>query len=353
MPGNLRNALLKSGAVIDGASALPLHFGAPKAELHAALNVCMVADRSPAARLIGDGPDLADLLHRLSTNTVHALEPGGGTATVLTTAKGRIVERLFVSHLGDAGLLLIGGNGRAGVVLEHLKKFTFAEQTGLRDCGNDYSLLALGGPLAGEALALAGLETPPPLGAVGGRHDGMRVHVLGHDGQSANGYSILVANAQAGSLWQGLVLAVSKTDGRACGELALEAARIRRGVPACGSELNEDHNPLEAGLWDAVSFDKGCYVGQEVVARLNTYDKVSRRLIGLKIPPDHLVVAGGTKLYRNEKEAGLITSIAALEGVETVGLGYIKKRSAEVGDAVQLGAPDGPTTTLQAFPMTD
>jgi folate-binding protein YgfZ len=351
MRGTLNDALLQSGAVIDGASGLPLHFGAPKAELHAALNVCTVADRSPLARLIGDGPDLADLLNRLSTNAVDDLEPGHGAATVLTNAKGRIIERLFVTHLGDAGLLLVGGTGRAGAVLDHLKKFTFAEQTGLRDCGGDYGLLSIGGPLAQQALTTAGLEIPPSLGAVAGAQDGIEVHVLGHDGYSADGYSVLVANEQADSLWQTLVLAVSNSDGRAAGELALEVTRVRRGIPASGSELNENHNPLEAGLWDAVAFDKGCYVGQEVVARLNTYDKVARRLVGLRIPQDQLVVAGGTKLYSKEKEAGVVTSVAGLEGVETVALAYVKTRAADIGDRVQLGAADGPTVSLDAFPM--
>jgi len=303
--------------------------------------------------LIGDGPDLADLLNRLSTNAVGALEPGSGAATVLTTAKGRIVERLFVTHLGDAGLLLVGGNGRADAILAHLEKFTFAEQTGLHGCGDKYGLLAIGGPLAREALSTAGFEIPPPYGAVEGMQDGIRAHVLGHDGYSSEGYSVLVANGQAGSLWQTLMLAVSKADGRPAGELALEVARVRRGIPAAGSELNEEHNPLEAGLWDAVAFDKGCYVGQEVVARLNTYDKVSRRLVGLRIPPDQLAVTGGTKFYRDEKEAGVVTSVAGLEGVQTVALGYVKTRVADSGDSVQLGSADGPTVSLDAFPMED
>ncbi|NIM01944.1 MAG: hypothetical protein GTN89_14315 [Acidobacteria bacterium] len=353
MSRNLRNALLSSGAVIDGASGLPLHFGAPKAELHAALNVCAVADRSPLACLLGDGPDLTDLLNRLSTNAVDALEPGAGAATVLTTAKGRIVERLFVSHLGDAGLLLVGGMRRAPAILEHLKKFTFHEETGLRDCESEFSLLSVTGPLASEALSTAGLHIPPPLGAVAGTLDGMQFHVLGHDGYTANGFSVLVAHAQAESMWQTLVLAVSKADGRPAGELALEVARVRRGVPACGTELTEDHNPLEAGLWDAVAFDKGCYVGQEVVARLNTYDKVARRLVGLRIPRGQHLIERGTRLYREDKEAGLLTSVAGLEGVETVALAYIKTRAADVGDTVQLAVPDGPEVLLEAFPLKE
>ncbi|NIM63919.1 MAG: hypothetical protein GTN89_08360 [Acidobacteria bacterium] len=353
MREQLHNALLKSGAVIDGASGLPLHFGAPKAELHAALNVCSVADRSPLMRLIGDGPDLADLLNRLSTNAVDALEPGRGATTVLTTAKGRIVERLFVTHLGEAGLALVGGTGRTGAVLDHLKKYTFSEQTGLRDGSTEYALLAIGGPSAREALGVAGIEAPEPLGAVEAMHDGLKIYVLGHDGYAADGFSILVSYGQAGSLWQALVLAVSKTDGRPAGELALEVARVTRGVPAAGTELNEDHNPLEAGLWDAVAFDKGCYVGQEVVARLNTYDKVSRRLFGLRIPENQPLVTAGTPLYRERQEVGAITTVAGLEGAATVAMAYVKTRSADVGDAVHLGTAGGPAVNLQAFPLSE
>ena len=352
MADTLRDALLKSGAVVDGASALPLHFGAPRAELHATLNACTVADRSPLARLIGNGPDLLDLIHRLSTNAVADLKPGEGAETVLTTAKGRIVERLFLSHLGDAGVLLVGGVGRADAVLEHLKRFTFAEQTGLADRGEDHCLLALSGPLAGETLTTAGFEAPEALGVVVGSHDGLPVYVLGHDGYSPAGRSILVTRERAGSLWRALVLAVSKTDGRAAGEWALQAARVRHGVPLAGTELTEDHNPLEAGLRRAVAFDKGCYVGQEVVARLDTYDKVSRRIVGLTFPADTLVVPGESKLFRDGDAAGTVTSVAAIDGMETAALAYVKKRVAAIGDTVQIGSADGPTATLCDFPMT-
>ena len=78
---------------------------------------------------------------------------------------------------------------------------------------------------------------------------------------------------------------------------------------------------------------------------------VSRRLVGLRIPQDHLAVTGGTKLYRSEREVGVVTSVAGLEGLETVALGYVKTRAAGIGDTVQLGAADGPTVSLEAFPM--
>ena len=88
-------------------------------------------------------------------------------------------------------------------------------------------------------------------------------------------------------------------------------------------------------------------------AALEALDFSARRLIGLRIPEDQLVVAGGTKFYCDEKEAGVVTSVAGLEGVETVALGYVKTRIADIGDSVRLGAVDGPTVTLHAFPIQD
>ena len=107
--------------------------------LRAALERCALADRSILPRILATGPDLLDLLHRLSTNAVKDLEPGEGRATVLTTPKGRIAHRLAVHRLPDAGVLLVGGTGGAGAVLEHFRRFTFAEQLGLSDVTDSWA----------------------------------------------------------------------------------------------------------------------------------------------------------------------------------------------------------------------
>jgi folate-binding protein YgfZ len=342
MDHSLRDILLRSGATLDGTSHQPLHFGDREAELRAALECCAIVDRSDLARVLATGPDALDLLHRLSTGDVKNLEAGQGRPTVVTTAKGRIVERLFVHRLGDRGVLLVGGPGGSQKIIEHLDRFTFAEQTGLTDVTIEWCQLALSGPRAAEALEAGGFERPEPYESVEIDFEGGSALVVGEDGLSGDGYSMLVPRQMAGSMWQSLNLACSKCGGRPVGSLAAESWRILRGLPVAGHELTEDYNPLEAGLGEAVSFDKGCYVGQEVVARLNTYDKVSRSLVGLilaegsEAPPPH------APLFFREHEVGRVTSSAIPPGwPNPIALAYLKRKIAEPGIELNVGASEG------------
>jgi len=347
----LRQAQLDHGArQNDGPVA---HFGDPAAELTAALEGCALGDRSELGRLLGTGPDLLDLLHRLSTADLRGLATGQGRPTVLTTNKGRIVERLFVSHLGGRGVLLVGGAGSALRVTEYLKRFTFREQTGLVDATDETRLLTLVGPLGGRALQLAGLAAPQPFGVAPGTISGAPVHVLGHDGLSGEGFALLAQADDAGKVWRALHEAVAAGGGRAAGTEALEARRVLRGLPAAGAELTEDYNPLEAGLREAVSFSKGCYVGQEVVARLNTYDKVSRALVGLLFDPGVAAPETGAPILLDEREIGRVTSALTPPGwSRPVALGFVKRRDVVSADErVTVGAGGGLGARLVALPI--
>ncbi|MFQ5873180.1 MAG: YgfZ/GcvT domain-containing protein, partial [Dehalococcoidia bacterium] len=117
---------------------------------------------------------------------------------------------------------------------------------------------------------------------------------------------------------------------------AYDVLRIEAGVPIYGAELSEDVNPLEAGLRSSISFTKGCYVGQEVVARLNTYQKVKRHLVKLRFY-DGTAPHPGTPLELDGKEVGTLTSVAVLPGdVRAFALGYVRKAHAQPG--VKLAA---------------
>ena len=119
------------------------------------------------------------------------------------------------------------------------------------------------------------------------------------------------------------------------GHHALEHARIEAGVPAPGAELNDRVNPLEAGLAEFVSFTKGCYVGQEVIARLDTYDKVQRRLVRLDAPEG---TAPGESLTSGTRTAGWVTSVSGLpENGRSAALGYVRKAFIEPGTVLSAG----------------
>lgn len=311
--------------------------------LHAAEATCALADRSDLSRLIATGPDLLGLLHRLSTGDVKDLRPGEGRQTVVTDAKGRIVERLFVHHWGDDGVLLIAGPGGASRVLAHLRRFTFAENTGLSDVTAETFAYALLGPRWPEAARAAGIPDLAPYGSSAMTLAGMRVHVARTNGFDANGVLVVGPRDGTGPVRAALDDAAASQGGGAIEADALEAWRILSGLPAPGHELNGDHNPLEAGLRDAVSFTKGCYVGQEVVARLNTYGKVARALVRLEMEPGAPVPVPGAAVLHGGKTIGAVTSAIRPPGRPgPVALAYVKSREL-AADATVLAIDDGGT----------
>lgn len=281
--------------------------------------------RTDLAILESDGPDLLTLLNRLSTQKLDELGVGESAATVLTSAKGRIVERLWLTRLDETRTLLIAGPGRASAILDHLKRYTFAEKTGLRDASDSWALLVPFG------------DWPLPEGLPG--------RLLPHDVDSDEGRSLLLPRDAFASALESARQQLDSLGGVELNDAERERLRILRGLPASGAELSEDYNPLEAGLRYAISFNKGCYVGQEVVARLNTYDKVSRSLLGLRADAGEPLTPDSA-LYLDGKSIGTLTSSDG-----EIGLAYIKHRNAKADDVVNVGDPEGPTATLCSLPF--
>jgi folate-binding protein YgfZ len=342
MSDALRQSWERCGAQLATATSRPRHYGDPAAELRAALAACVLADGSNLARLVATGPDYLDLLHRLSTGDVVALGPGQGRPTILTTPKGRIVERLFLHHLGERGVLSVGGPGSGPRVLEHLARYTFAERTELAEVTGETFQFLLVGPGAARALDAIGLEPPDPFHVRHGSVRGVDVSLLGQDGLSGDGYSVYGPTARAVEVWEALLDGVRRAGGRPAGDEPLEARRVLCGLPAAGHELTEEHNPLEAGQRDAVSFSKGCYVGQEVVARLRTYDKVARVLVGLELQAGVELPAIGTRLFDESRAVGELTSVVVAPGRDVpIGLGYVKRDSLRRDLSLRLGRSDG------------
>ena len=347
------DALLQAGGSL-GAGGRARHFGDPRRELEAALHACALLDRGDRARISATGRDVLDLLHRLSTQDLRTLAPGDGRSAVLTTPKGRIVDRILVHALAEGEVLILAGPGCAGRVISHVRRFMFAEDATLAEVGDQGVLLAIVGPEAPRALEALGLPAPPRWGVVRVELESCPVHLLGHDGWQAEGISVLARAEHASTIWRSLRVGVESVGGRPAGDEAAEARRILRGDPEADRELSEAFNPLEAGLSDAVSFDKGCYVGQEVVARLRTYDKVSRCLIGLLLPAGARSPERGAEVRTGTEPVGVVTSAIVPPGAaRAVAIASVKRRDVPTEPAtLEVLTPDGPVPCERsAFPI--
>ncbi len=290
-----------------------------------------VADRSHTGRLRIDGDDALDLLNRLSTNKLDDLAVGDAIGTVVTTNKGRIIDKLVVLRCEDHLLALTGADTRERIA-DWVEFYTFVEDVEVSDATGATVMFSLAGPGSVEALpALGGL---PIYGAVSLDVDGVGVTAIRTDFAGVAGFDLIADAEQGQALWDALMgRGVAAVD-----EQALDAVRIRNGATASGRELTEDYNPIEANLMDCISFNKGCYIGQEVVARLNTYEKVQRRLVKLSWTGQS--PGEGMSLSVDGKSVGTVTSAAVLpSSSDGVGLGYVRKAQAEPG--LRLAADNG------------
>ncbi len=293
------------------------------------------ADRSGAGRLRVAGADALDLLNRLSTNRLDGLAAGGAASTVLANGDARVIDHLRAARIGGA-LWLLASPGQAGAVAEWIDLYTFGEDAAVDDRSAATSQFAVAGPAAPEILARAGLPAPPA------------------DGAAEGGEAIVVASPFGGLPIYDAILPLSAAPAAREALLAagaaeanaetFEARRIIQGVPACGAEFGMFNNPLEARLLGSISDDKGCYTGQEVIARLQTYRKVRRLLMafttdGEAAPGDALLDEGGA-------EAGAVTSAFRHPRGETIGLALVAARLAIPGTRLFLAGGRGDAAML-------
>lgn len=234
------------------------------------------------------GQEGRDLLQRLSTNDLGQLDTGP-VQTVLTTEKGKIVDILTVLKLSDEMLLLAGISRAPDATESWLNKFIIMEDIAVTSAADAFEHILLPGDQGN-------LSTP----GIPGFRDSWGQHFLIRRGND-------IPTPLAGKP------AVGSTD--------LETYRILKGIPEWGSELSESYNPLEAGLEKLVSWTKGCYVGQEVIARLDTYKKVQNKLIIFELSKTCPVPA---RIVRGDREVGTLTSATGVDGGRACGLGYLR-----------------------------
>ena len=325
---------------------LPLAYASVEEEYTAAEERATLHDASYVGRIKATGEDVLDLLNRLSTNEVVSLQPGQGAPTVLTTDRGRIIDVITVLNLGDH-VLLITSPQSTDVVIEWIDKYTIVEDVVFEDVTASTAMLSVLGDRAKALLgACVGLELEffEPYESALVTISGVEAWVIRRDLVDFPRFELIVEKDDAASVWDDLTSAGAVPMGMG----AFEVLRIKAGAPLYGSELGDSYNPLETGLWGSISFTKGCYIGQEVVARLDTYKKVQKHLVRLDFSPDASAEAG-TRLTREGREVGQITSVAKVPTTgKLVGLGYVRKDSSEPGATLDLAVDSGAQARVES-----
>jgi folate-binding protein YgfZ len=346
----LYNVHSEAGAALrpqEEASPL-LTYGAVPEEYAAANEGAVLFDRTDRGLVVLTGKDAADVLHRILANTIKDLEPGDGNRNLLLTGKGKIRFDFDLRRESDGFRLSTIPGGAAGL-LQALDMFVFAEDVQMTDATESHAPLFIGGPKAAELLTSMGLSTPKKdQKTLQSELDGTVVRVTQHAPFGVLGFSVDGGPELASSLWSRMVEAGARPSGRVVSDIL----RVEACVALPGHDIDENIYPQEARLEEAFNLSKGCYIGQEVVAKIDTYGGLNKRLCALKVTHDD-PVARGSKLSRWSEEKGewrdlgIVTSWAYSFKQDTGQiLAYIKRRHQEPGTVFRIDEGPAKATLL-------
>ncbi len=301
------------------------------ARYNAIYSTVAIIDESDRGRLWMRGRDRATLLHRLSTNAIEPLQPGQGTLTVLTTPIGRMIDLLRVYVLPDS-LLLETGPNHGTAILRHLRKnIFFNDQVTVADASSELGQIGVYGPQASQVLKTVGLPTDiPRYGIVLAQWAEQQVFVARGEPMGGDGYTLYPHPTQVMAFMTALINAGAVE----LDQNTAEIVRVEHGYPRFKREITLDYIPLEADLWRAVSFQKGCYVGQEIIARMESRGRIAKLLRGLRLSaaPESLPA----KVIADDKEVGDLTSAVCSPRFGWIGLAYLRRVYAEPGTTVTV-----------------
>ena len=284
------------------------------------------------------GEGRAGFLQGMLSNEIQALAAGDGCRSLLLDNKGKVQADLDLWVESEA--IIMACDARVvGAVLGSLRKYVLAAPVQFCELEDQEAVVGLIGPAADALLQGAGIEVPPaaPHGHVKTPVAGVDVRLARTPALAAEGLEIHIPRS-------GLTDVVAALRRMADGKLpdvgfeAAEALRIEAGLPRQGFELTGEQFPQEARLDEAISYDKGCYLGQETVARIHYRGNVNRLLVGLHL---HEPVARGASLFAQEREVGEVTSVAESPRLGPIGLGYVRREVAVAGTDLTLRADRG------------
>jgi len=252
---------------------------------------------------------------------------------------------LNVFNLADE-LLLDFEPGLTEGISQRLEKYIVADDVQIVDVAPHYGLLSVQGPKAAEVIGAVGLmnngEKSCSIVKISDATLG-EIYLANQPRVSRSGFDIFVTNDSLGAVADKLIAAAKNAGGRACGWTALETARIEVGISRFGTDMDETNLPMECIESRAMSFNKGCYIGQEVLNRIHAIGRVAKELRGLRLA-DNLksLPRKGDKLFQNGKEVGYLTSAVKSPALNAnIALGYVRREANEIGTELVLRTTEG------------
>jgi folate-binding protein YgfZ len=329
-------------------------YGDQQTEYDALHEAAGVLDFSFRGRVCLTGADRVRFLHGQVTNDVKRLRAGEGCYAALTTAKGKMQSDLNIFCLQDE-LLLDFEPGLTATVTERVEKYIVADDVQVVDVAPHYGLLSVQGPKAEAVVRGLALFSKLPATALSGEKisDATlgEIYLMNHARLGTSGFDLFVPTAALAAVADKLVAAAKSVGGRAAGWNAFEIVRIEMGGPRFGADMDETHLASECGIEArAISYQKGCYIGQEVLNRIHSVGHVNRELrrlhlaVGVKTLPNR-----GDKLFHGDKEVGQITSATfSPKQNRIVALGYVRREANAIGTKLILRTESSESATVVA-----
>ena len=281
--------------------------------------------------IILKGKDTLDFINRVSTNSVIDSKPFQKITTLFLNEKGRFIDKATLLNLDDQ-FMLIGSPDNDHMLFNWINKFIIMEEIQTTNATDDFLVLEIFGPQANSYLTLLigdEIKNLTENNVIYTHADGFKFHLYKDSEFGVQSYKIIIEKSSVDDFVNYMIQNKSVFDIGLIGDESYKIFRVEHGVPSAPNEINDNFNPHETNLIENVNFKKGCYIGQEVIARLDTYDRVQRIMKGVVFNDDCDLNEPIVLLDNNDDDAGIITSLVNSEIMKKqIGIALVRKKYA-------------------------
>ncbi len=353
----IRQLDLKSIHEAEGAQSasvfgweIPVHYGDPEKEYNATVESCALIDLSFMSLVETSGSDVEDYLNRRLSQRIVDFDKGQKARATQLSGEGRMEADLELLSIGSQKMLLLSPPSISALDLATLcDKYVFTEDATFQPATEHYCIFGLVGPESKNLAEAAGIQVPSKANEVvfSGSDDSP---IFVFKSEFLGGALAIIADRKQGEkLFQTLIRSCKELNGALLGYLAFDTYRVENGIAWWGVDLSEKSIPLEADLMSAIHTNKGCYPGQEVIAKIMNLGHPARKLAGVIWSSDDPPVAG-KKVFSEDKEAGVLTS-STYSPRYGKAIGLVMMKWNYRGEGTKVVLEDGPAGEIVALPF--